>query len=195
VAVPSTHSTYYRDLQIPSSHHNHDRSNSNSMALSKELSTKVLEAVAVVGTGLAAGFTLYISTIEIPSRKGDTGAFCLAQYQHLVPSVTALLKGSFGMALNAVLASVVYTTRNKRLLWWVPFISISAMSPLTFYGPMANMHTTLMGMKTIMLKTPDDDKEAKNKVEQWGRLHHVRTGLSVIAFATSVMAALDLGSL
>jgi Domain of unknown function (DUF1772) len=165
------------------------------MALSKESSTKVLEAVAVVGTGLAAGFTLYISTIEIPSRKGDTGAFCLAQYQHLVPSVTALLKGSVGMALNSVLASVVYTRRHSSFLWWVPLISISALSPFTFYGPMADMHTTLMGMKTITLKTPDDDKEAKNKVEQWGRLHHVRTGLCVMAFATSVMAALNLASL
>lgn len=165
------------------------------MAFSKESTTKVLEAVAVVGTGLAAGLTLYISTIEIPSRKGDTGSFCLAQYQHVVPPFTALLKGSFGMALNALLASVVYKTHCKKLLWWVPLISISAMSPFTFYGPMADMHTTLMGMKTITLRTPDDDKEAKSKVEKWGRLHHVRTGMAVIGFATAVMAALDLGSL
>jgi hypothetical protein len=147
-----------------------------------------LEAASLFGTGLAAGFTFYITNIEIPSRKDDTGAYSLAHYRHVFPPSAAFMK-PFGMVLNALIGGVIYTTRKP--LWWVPFLCIGALGPFTVLA-VSETNDTLMGMKPMDLRTPDADEEAKALVTKWGKLHHVRTGLSLVGFAAAIVAALDL---
>mmetsp|Transcript_32772 Transcript_32772/g.70899 ORF Transcript_32772/g.70899 Transcript_32772/m.70899 type:complete len:164 (+) Transcript_32772:114-605(+) len=147
-----------------------------------------LEAASLFGTGLAAGFTFYITKIEIPSREDDTGAYSLAHYRHVFPPSAAFMK-PFGMFLNALMGGVIYTTRKP--LWWVPFVCIGALGPFTVFA-IAETNDTLMSMEPLDLKTPDDDEKAKELVVKWGKLHTIRTGLSLVGFAAAIAAALDL---
>ena len=98
------------------------------MTLTMKDSGKILEAAALLGTGVVAGFTFYISKIEIPSRSNDTGAYSLAHYQHVFPPSAAFMK-PFGMFLNALIGGVLYTTRKP--LWGIPFVCLGALGPFT----------------------------------------------------------------
>mmetsp|Transcript_27307 Transcript_27307/g.31170 ORF Transcript_27307/g.31170 Transcript_27307/m.31170 type:complete len:165 (-) Transcript_27307:64-558(-) len=153
-----------------------------------------LEAAAVFGTGLVAGFTFYISKIEIPSRANDTGAYNLANYQRVFPPSAAFMKPC-GLLLTGLLGGVVYNTmaktRSKKLLllWSIPLICIGSLGPFTSLV-ISDTNEKLMKMKPMELRTPDDDAKAKYLVSKWGKLHHVRTGLSFIAFATTIIASL-----
>lgn len=147
-----------------------------------------LEAASLFGTGLAAGFTFYITKIEIPSRKEDTGAYSLAHYQHVFPPSAAFMK-PFGMFLNALMGGVIYTTRKP--LWWVPFLCIGALGPFTAFA-ISETNDELMSLKTMEVRrSPEKDEKARELVMKWGRLHHVRTGLSLVGFAAAIVAALD----
>jgi hypothetical protein len=157
------------------------------MTLTMKDSGKILEAAALLGTGVVAGFTFYISKIEIPSRSNDTGAYSLAHYQHVFPPSAAFMK-PFGMFLNALIGGVLYTTRKP--LWGIPFVCLGALGPFTVLA-MAETNTTLMGKKPQKCQTPDDDKEAKDLVTKWGKLHNVRTGLSLVGFAVAIAAAME----
>mmetsp|Transcript_11808 Transcript_11808/g.14723 ORF Transcript_11808/g.14723 Transcript_11808/m.14723 type:complete len:160 (-) Transcript_11808:205-684(-) len=157
------------------------------MATSKEYG-KFLEAAALFGTGIAAGFTFYITKIEIPSRKNDTGAYNLAHYQHVFPPSAAFMK-PFGQVLSTLIGGVVYATRKP--LWCIPFACIGALGPFTAYF-IADTNKTLMGMKTLELRTPDQDEKAKELVTKWGKLHNIRTCMSLVGFAAAVVASLDL---
>ena len=75
---------------------------------------KYLEAASLLGIGLASGFTFYVSAIEIPSRKEDTGAYCLANWQHVFPPSAAFMR-PFGMFLNALMGGAIYATTKP--LW------------------------------------------------------------------------------
>jgi len=53
-----------------------------------------------------------------------------------------------------------------------------------------------MSLKPMDLRTPDKDEKTKKLVTKWGKLHNIRTGLSLFGFAGAIAAALDLtGSL
>mmetsp|Transcript_13548 Transcript_13548/g.19995 ORF Transcript_13548/g.19995 Transcript_13548/m.19995 type:complete len:158 (-) Transcript_13548:73-546(-) len=153
-------------------------------------SGKFFEAAALFGTGIIAGFTFYVSNIEIPSRKDDTGSYNLASYQHVFPLSAAFMK-PFGIFVNALMGGAIYTNPRKTL-WWIPFFCIGALGPFTAYSAIAGTNETLMAKKTLDIITPDDDKKVKDLVTQWGKLHDVRTGLSLVGFAVAIAAALDL---
>ena len=147
-----------------------------------------LEALSLFGTGIAAGFTYYITKIEIPSRKDDTGAYNLTHYQHVFPSSAVFMK-PFGVVLNGLMGGAIYTTRKG--LWWIPFVCVGALGPFTVFA-IVDTNNTLMGMKPTDLKTPEQDAKAKELVTKWGQLHNIRTGFSLVGFAAAIVAALDL---
>ena len=157
------------------------------MKLTMKDSGKLLEASALFGTGIVAGFTFYITHIEIPSRRPATGAYSLAHYQHVFPPSAAFMK-PFGMFLNALIGSVLYTTRKP--LWGIPFICIGAIGPFTVLA-ISETNDELMSLKPSECRRPEDDEEAKDLVTKWGKLHNVRTGLSMVGFAVAIVAALD----
>ena len=149
---------------------------------------KYLEAASLLGLGVASGFTFYISKVEIPSRKEDTGAYCLANWQHVfTPSATFMRP--FGLLLNALMGGTIYAT--KKPLWWVPFACIGALGPYTKFC-IQETNDELMDMKPGFLYTPDDDARAKDLVDKWSKLHCVRTGMCLIGFASAIVAALEL---
>lgn len=149
---------------------------------------KFFEAAALFGTGIVAGFTFYISKIEIPSRKDDTGAYNLANYQHVFPPSAAFMR-PFGLIVTALVGGTVYTTRKA--LWCVPLLCLGSLGPFTALA-IAETNEKLMSKKTLEIMTPNDDKEVKDMVIHWGKLHSVRTGLSLVGFAVAIAAALDL---
>mmetsp|Transcript_15393 Transcript_15393/g.36725 ORF Transcript_15393/g.36725 Transcript_15393/m.36725 type:complete len:158 (+) Transcript_15393:41-514(+) len=155
---------------------------------SKDSVGKYLEAASLLGLGVASGFTFYISKVEIPSRKEDTGAYCLANWQHVFPPSAAFMR-PFGLFLNALMGGAIYAT--KKPLWWVPFACIGALGPYTKFC-IQETNDELMGMKPGFLYTPDDDARAKDIVEKWGKLHSVRAGMCLIGFASAIVAALEL---
>lgn len=149
---------------------------------------KYLEAASLLGLGVATGFTFYISKVEIPSRKEDTGAYCLANWQHVFPPSAAFMR-PFGLFLNALMGGTIYAT--KKPLWCVPFACIGALGPYTKFC-IQETNDELMDMKPGFLHTPDDDARAKDMVEKWGKLHFLRTGMCLIGFASAIVAALEL---
>ena len=149
---------------------------------------RFFEAASLFGVGIASGFTSYISLIECPSRKEDTGAYCLANWQHVCPPSAAFMR-PFGLFLNALMGGAIYAT--KKPLWWVPFACIGALGPYTKVC-IQETNDELMELKPGFLQTPDDDARAKDLVEKWGKLHSVRTGMCLVGFASAIVAAMDL---
>ena len=149
---------------------------------------RFFEAASLFGVGIASGFTSYISLIECPSRKEDTGAYCLANWQHVCPPSAAFMR-PFGLFLNALMGGAIYAT--KKPLWWVPFACIGALGPYTKVC-IQETNDELMELKPGFLYTPDDDARTKDLVEKWGRLHSVRTGMCLVGFASAIVAAMDL---
>ena len=157
------------------------------MSLSKE-STKWLEGLVVLGSGITAGFTFYITHIEIPSREKDTGAYCLANYQHVFPLAANFMK-PFGVLLSSVTGTVLYQT--KKPMWWIPLLTIGSLGPFTKIF-IVDTNEQLMSMKPMNVRTPDEDAKAKELVQKWGKLHNIRTYLTLVGFSTAVVAAMDL---
>jgi len=133
-----------------------------------------LQFIAALSAALFAGAALYINIVEHPARMGLETSIAAGQW---APSYKRATWLQAPLALLSFLAGAAAWLLGGDVLWLVAALLIVAVVPFTFIAIMPTNH---------MLLAPGRDlrtSETRALLEKWGKLHAVRTGLSLLATA------------
>jgi hypothetical protein len=132
----------------------------------------VLEFVASLCTALFAGASLYINLVEHPARMECGTALAAAEFG---PSYRRATVMQASLAVAAFLTGIWAWWLNSIGAWLVGGILIGAVVPFTLIA-------ILPTNKKLLDPLLDRNSElARTLLKKWGRLHAVRTVLSVVA--------------
>jgi hypothetical protein len=132
----------------------------------------VLQFVALVSASLFAGAALYINVAEHPARMQLGTASAARQW---APSYKRATWLQAPLAIVSLLAGVVAWLVGGSTGWLVAALLIGAVVPFTFIGIMPTNHRLLSPSLDL------DSDEAGALLVRWGKLHAVRTILSLVA--------------
>jgi hypothetical protein len=139
------------------------------------------EFIATFCAALFAGAAIYINVVEHPSRMGLETRIAAAQW---APSYKRATWLQAPLALVSFLTGVTAWLLGAGIGWLVAALFIGSVVPFTFIGIMPTNHKLL---------TPGRDlssAETRILLERWGRLHAVRTALSMVASVINIWLAL-----
>ena len=132
----------------------------------------VLKFLAVLCCILFAGAAIYINLVEHPARMGcDTKTAATVW----APSYKKATVMQAPLAVLSFLAGVGAWLLGGGFLWLIGALSIGLVVPFTFIAIMSTNNQLL---------TPGRDLssvETRSLLEKWGRLHAVRSVLSLLA--------------
>ena len=135
----------------------------------------MLEALQLLATFCAAifaGAALYINLAEHPSRLSLEPAAAVAQW---ASSYRRAARMQAPLAVVAFLAATGAWMLGGGVLWLVAGVLIGVVVPFTFLG-------VIPVNQKLLAPGPDHSSdEIRMLLEKWGRLHAVRTVLSLIA--------------
>jgi hypothetical protein len=139
----------------------------------------ILELVATWSAGLFAGAALYINLVEHPARMQCGTALAVTQF---APSYhrAAVLQASLA-AVGSVSAAAAWLIGAK-LSWLIGGFFLVAVIPFTL---LVIFPTNKQLLDPALEK---DSQRARQLLTHWGRLHAVRSVLSLIAFVIFLSA-------
>ncbi|EGC40056.1 hypothetical protein DICPUDRAFT_91106 [Dictyostelium purpureum] len=159
----------------------------------------ILKGVAVVGSAMFAGISLYIQKVDHPSLASLPNEYALSHWRETFKKVApiqaslAFISGTaslltFGSIYNSycrsnvvsrvVEDSVRHCCRCKGLVW---LLGGGLMLSIIPYTLLAIQPTN----KKLLSKDTDPlDRETRSMLDAWGELHSVRTVLSMVACGT-----------
>jgi len=134
-----------------------------------------LQLLATFSAALFAGAALYISLVEHPARMQLETRIAAAQW---APSYARATWMQAPLALLGFLAGTTSWLMGAGAAWLIAALLIGAVVPFT----LVVIHPT----NHQLLDPTHHRSSAETRVllERWGRLHAVRTGLSLAAAAT-----------
>lgn len=142
----------------------------------------MIEFVAVVSTALFAGAALYINLVEHPARMGlDT----TSAFNQWAPSYARATWLQGPLAILGLLCGVAVWLLGEPIGWLVAALLIGAVVPFTFGIIMRTNHALLAPGRDV------SSAQTRALLVQWGRLHAVRTVLSIAS--TTVFLWLTIG--
>jgi len=133
---------------------------------------EVSQFIATFCTAIFAGAALYINLVEHPARRSlDTSAAVIewarsykrATFMQAPLAVIGFIAGVFAWLLGAGVS------------WLIAAVLIGAVVPFTFIAIMPTNHELLAQGRDV------GSAETFVMLEKWGRLHAVRTILSILA--------------
>ena len=130
------------------------------------------EFIATFCAALFSGAALYINVAEHPARMGLDTRIAVMQW---APSYKRATWLQAPLALVSCLSGVVASLLGGGVAWFIAAVLVGAVVPFTLIGIMPTNHKLL---------APDRDlgsTETRVLLKRWGKLHAVRTTLSVIA--------------
>lgn len=134
----------------------------------------VLELLALLFTTAFAAIAVYIAVVEHPARlAGDTGA-ALAQWR---PSYKRAAVMQVTLALGGVASAIAAFVTGRSVWALIGGLVLALVVPFTL--------VVIMGTNK-QLQDPRRDGHTpgtRHLLENWGRLHRVRTVISVVALA------------
>ena len=131
-----------------------------------------LQFLASLSTCLFAGAAIYINLVEHPARMGCDTKTAVTVW---APSYKKATVMQAALAIVGLFSGIGVWLLNGSLLWLVGALFIGAVIPFTFIVIMPTNH---------LLLTPGRDissPETRALLEKWGKLHGVRSTLSLIA--------------
>ena len=131
-----------------------------------------LSLVAVLSAALFAGAALYISVAEHPARLGLETRAAAAQW---APSYSRATWMQAPLAIVSLVAGLAVWLTGAAAAWAVAAVLIGAVVPFTLVGIMPTNRALLAPGRDL------DSTETRALLERWGRLHAVRTALSLAA--------------
>jgi hypothetical protein len=131
--------------------------------------------LATIATGLFAGAALYITLVEHPARVGCGSALAVAEFG---PSYRRAAVMQATLALVGASAGIVHWAAGGGVGWLVGSVLLGAVIPFTL------LVIRPTNDRLLDPSLDDTSPEARTLLARWGRLHAVRTGLSLIAFAS-----------
>jgi hypothetical protein len=142
-----------------------------------------LQFLAVVSTSLFAGAAIYINLVEHPARMGcDTKTAATVW----APSYKRATVMQASLAILGFLAGVAVWLLGGGLMWLLGAVFIGTVVPFTFLVTMPTNHQLLVPGRDL------SSSETRVLLEKWGKLHGVRSALSLLA--SVVYVALLLGA-
>jgi len=133
---------------------------------------EVLEFLATFCSAIFTGAALYINLVEHPARMGlDTRA----AFVQWAPSYKRATFMQAPLAVIGFIAGLFAWLLGAGLGWLVAAALIGAVIPFTFIGIMPTNHMLLAANRDV------GSAETIVLLEKWGRLHAVRTILSLLA--------------
>jgi fatty acid desaturase len=129
-----------------------------------------VEFVAAFAASLFAGAALYINVAEHPARLGLETRMAALQW---APSYKRATWLQAPLAILSLICGVVAWLLGGGWGWLIPALLVGAVVPFTFVAIMPTNHRLL---------APDRDltsSETRDLLVHWGRLHAVRTVLSL----------------
>jgi uncharacterized membrane protein len=130
--------------------------------------------VAVLASGLFAGAALYINVAEHPARMRLGTAHAVEQWG---PSYQRATLMQAPLALISALSGAVVSFMGAGVSWAVAAVLIGAVVPFTLIVIMP------VNRKLQSPELNRDSQIARDLLVRWGRLHSVRTVLSLAAAA------------
>ena len=142
---------------------------------------EVFQFVAVLCSALFAGAAIYINLVEHPARMGCGTALAVTEW---APSYRRAVAMQVPLAVVSTLAGLVSWLMTGKILWLIGTLLIFAVIPFTL--------VVIMPTKKLLLDPVRDRASAQTRtlLEKWGRLHSVRSLLSL--FASSIFLILVL---
>ena len=140
------------------------------------------EVLSFICTGLFAGGTLFVSLVEQPARMAGSTATALEEWR---PSYKRAAPLQIILSSGGVLAAVVAYFSGRGVSTLVAAIVLVMVMPWTLSVILPVSHQLLDETRTA--ETPGTDM----LLRKWGRLHNVRTGISLLALV--ILAANILG--
>ena len=131
-----------------------------------------LQFVATLSAALFAGAALYINLVEHPARMGLETSMAAAQW---APSYTRATWMQAPLALLSFVAGTVVWLMGAGVAWLVAALLIVGVVPFTFAVIMPTNHKLLAPGRDL------GSSETRMLLESWGKLHAVRTCLSLLA--------------
>ena len=121
---------------------------------------------------LFAGAALYINVAEHPARMGLETGVAAKQWASSYKRATWL---QAPLALLGFAAGVTAWFLGASIVWLVAAVLIGAVVPFTFIAVMRTNNKLLAPGRDLA------SAETRALLETWGKLHAVRTGLSLVA--------------
>ncbi len=138
------------------------------------------EWIAIWASGLFAGAALYVTLVEHPARMQCGTELAVSEFG---PSYKRAARLQSVLAVAGTLAGVVAGLSSRSTAWLTGSLLLFLSVPFTLI---------VIFPTNYKLLDPALDKSspvAHALLERWGRLHEVRTVLSLAAFAVFVLAA------
>jgi uncharacterized membrane protein len=135
--------------------------------------------IAVLGCTLFCGAAVYINLVEHPARLSCGTEIAAAQW---APSYKRATLMQAPLAVLATIAGIVRWLLTGGSLWLAGSICIFLVIPFTFLAILPTNHR--------LLEPGRDRRSAETRVllTTWGRLHGVRSALSLLASVLLVYA-------
>ena len=130
------------------------------------------ELIAPLCAALFAGAALYINVAEHPARMGLETRIAALQW---APSYKRATWMQVPLALLSFLGGVVAWFMGAGPAWLLAAVLIGAVVPFTLIGIMPTNHKLLAPGRDL------GSVETRMLLERWGKLHAVRTMLSIMA--------------
>ena len=131
-----------------------------------------LQFIATLCAGLFAGAALYINVAEHPARMGLETSIAAKQW---APSYKRATWMQAPLALVGFVAGAAAWLMEAGAGWLVAAVLIGAVVPFTFIAIMPTNHELLAPGRDL------DSAETRSLLASWGKLHAVRTALSLLA--------------
>ena len=132
----------------------------------------LLSLLAVLSAALFAGAALYINVAEHPARLGLDTRAAAAQW---APSYRRATWMQAPLAIIGFVFGAVAAWQTANWWWLVGGVVLLANWPFTFLGIMPTNHALLAPGRDL------GSAETRALLGRWGRLHAVRTTLSLAA--------------
>jgi Anthrone oxygenase len=133
---------------------------------------QAFELLATFCAALFAGAALYINLVEHPSRMGLDTRAAATQWS---PSYKRATWTQAPLALLSFLGGAVVWLMGAGAGWLVAAVLIGLVVPFTFIVIMPTNHKLLAPGRDM------GSAETRTLLESWGKLHAVRTALSLLA--------------
>jgi hypothetical protein len=141
----------------------------------------ISESLAILASGLFAGAALYITFVEHPARMQCSTTVALTQF---APSYKRATIMQASLAVLGTLVAIAAWLQGAPAPWLIAGLLLGAVIPFTLI-------VILPTNKRLLDPSLDKDSEqAQQLLWRWGRLHTVRSALSLVSFLTLLFAAL-----
>lgn len=138
-----------------------------------------LEIIAVLACTLFTGASIYINLVEHPARMSCGTAIAAKQW---APSYKRATIMQVSLAVVAALAGLIRGLLGGGVFWYVAAVLIFSVIPFTVIVVLPTNNRLLAPGRDLA------SAETHQLLERWGRLHSVRSVLSLIASVLFVWA-------